>query len=149
MFDLMFLALQTDSTRVITYSIGNMRAGGSMASGFPAAITGEEGIHHKFAHGNRTGKYDAFLASQLAYFIGRLKEATEGEGSLLDRTLVLFGSSNSKTHVNRNYPLVLAGGTELGLKHGRYLKYDESVPLSNLHLTMLRRIGNSRGIVFR
>ena len=64
MFDLMFLALQTDSTRVITYSIGNMRAGGSMASGFPAAITGEEGIHHKFAHGNRTGKYDAFLASQ-------------------------------------------------------------------------------------
>ena len=49
-------------------------------------------------HGNRTGKYDVFLASQLAYFIGRLKEATEGEGSLLNRTLVLFGSSNSKTH---------------------------------------------------
>jgi hypothetical protein len=141
MFDLMFLALQTDSTRVITYSIGNMRAGGSMASGFPAAITGEDGIHHKFAHGNRTGKYDAFLASQLAYFIGRLKDATEGESSLLDRTIVLFGSSNSKTHVNRNYPLVLAGGTSLGLRHGRYLKYDESVPLSNLHLTMLHGLG--------
>ena len=141
MFDLMFLALQTDSTRVITYSIGNMRAGGSMASGFPAAITGEEGIHHKFAHGNRTGKYDAFLASQLAYFIDRLQNATEGDSSLLDRTLVLFGSSNSKTHVNRNYPLVLAGGTKLGLKHGRYLKYAESVPLSNLHLTMLHGLG--------
>ncbi len=141
MFDLMFLALQTDSTRVITYSIGNMRAGGSMASGFPAAITGESGVHHKFAHGNRTGKYDAFLASQLAYFVGRLKEATEGANSLLDNTMVLFGSSNSKTHVNRNYPLVLAGGSNLGLKHGQYLKYPDSVPLSNLHLTMLHGLG--------
>jgi hypothetical protein len=141
MFDLMFLALQTDSTRVITYSIGNMRAGGSMASGFPAAITGEAGVHHKFAHGNRTGKYDAFLASQFAYFVGRLKEATEGANSLLDNTMVLFGSSNSKTHVNRNYPLVLAGGNNLGLKHGQYLKYPDSVPLSNLHLTMLHGLG--------
>lgn len=142
MFDLMFLALQTDSTRVITYSIGNMRAGGSRASGFPAAATGEgKGNHHNFAHGNRTGKYDAFLARQVSYFIGRLKEAKEGESSLLDRTLVLFGSSNSKTHSNRNYPLVLAGGTKLGLKHGQYLKYPESVPLSNLHLTMLHGLG--------
>ena len=141
MFDLMFLALQTDSTRVITYSIGNMRAGGSMASGFPAVITGEAGVHHKFAHGNRTGKYDAFLASQLAYFVGRLKEAKEGGNSLLDNTMVLFGSSNSKTHVNRNYPLVLAGGSNLGLKHGQYLTYPDSVPLSNLHLTMLHGLG--------
>ena len=100
-----------------------------MASGFPAAITGEAGVHHKFAHGNPTGKYDAFLASQLAYFVGRLKDATEGANSLLDNTMVLFGSSNSKTHVNRNYPLVLAGGSNLGLKHGRYLKYPDSVPL--------------------
>jgi hypothetical protein len=141
MFDLMFLALQTDSTRVITYSIGNMRAGGSMASGFPAAITGEGGVHHKFAHGNRTGKYDTFLVSQLAYFIDRLKAAKEGENSLLNNTMVLYGSSNSKTHVNKNYPLVLAGGSKLGLRHGRYLKYPESVPLSNLHLTMLHGLG--------
>lgn len=141
MFDLMFLALQTDSTRVISYSIGNMRAGGSLASGFPAAITGGSGNHHKFAHGNRTGQYDAFLANQLAYFIGRLKEAKEGENSLLDNTLVLYGSSNSKTHANRNYPLVLAGGSKLGIRHGQYLKYKESVPLSNLHLTMLQALG--------
>ena len=142
MFDLMFLALQTDSTRLITYSIGNMRAGGSRASGFPAAVTGEgKTNHHKLAHGNRTGKYDAFLASQLAYFIDRLKGCQEGERSLLDNTMVLFGSSNSKTHVNRNYPLVLAGGGGLGLNHGQYLKYKESVPLANLHLTMLHRLG--------
>lgn len=142
MFDLMFLALQTDSTRLITYSIGNMRAGGSRASGFPSAITGEgNAVHHKLAHGNRTGKYDAFLAGQLSYFIERLKNAQEGGRSLLDNTMVLFGSSNSKTHVNRNYPLVLAGGNGLGLKHGQYLKYKESVPLANLHLTMLHSLG--------
>ena len=142
MLDMMFLALQTDSTRVITYSIGNMRAGGSRASGFPAAVTGEgKGTHHNFAHGNRTGKYDAWLTSQLTYFLGRLKDAQEGEHSLLDSTMVLFGSSNSKTHSNRNYPLVLAGGSQLGLKHGQYLKYSESVPLSNLHLTMLHGLG--------
>ncbi len=141
MFDLMFLALQTDSTRVISYSIGNMRAGGSMASGFPAAITGGKGTHHNFAHGNRTGEYEAFLATQLSYFIGRLKEAKEGDASLLDNTLVLYGSSNSKTHANKNYPLVLAGGSKLGLRHGQYLKYSEAVPLSNLHLTMLRALG--------
>jgi len=142
MLDLMFLALQTDSTRVLSYSIGNMRAGGSRASLWPVLVTGEgKGNHHNFAHGNRTGKYDAFLARQLSYFIGRLKGAEEGGQSLLDRTLVLYGSSNSKTHVNRNYPLVLAGGNGLGIRHGQYLKYKESVPLANLHLTMLQRLG--------
>ena len=141
MFDLIFLALQTDSTRVISYSIGNMRAGGSLASGFPAAVTGNKGNHHNFAHGNRTGEYDAFLATQLSYFLSRLKEAKEGDQSLLDSTLVLYGSSNSKTHSNRNYPLVLAGGGKLGFKHGHYLKYKESTPLANLHLTMLHGLG--------
>ena len=119
-----------------------MRAGGSRASGFPSAITGEgNAIHHKLAHGNKTGKYDAFLASQLGYFIGRLKDAQEGDHSLLDNTMVLYGSSNSKTHANRNYPLILAGGSNLRLKHGQYLKYKESVPLANLHLTMLHGLG--------
>ena len=142
MFDLMYLAIQTDSTRVMTYSIGNMRAGGSTASMFPSAVTdGGNANHHKLAHGQKTGKYDAFLAGQLAYFIDRLASTKEGENSLLDNTLVLFGSSNSKTHSNRNYPLVLAGGSKLGIKHGQYLKYPESVPLSNLHLTMLQQLG--------
>ena len=142
MFDMMFLALQTDSTRVISYSIGNMRAGGSRASMFPSTVIGEGNAnHHKLAHSNKTGKYDAFLASQLSYFIGRLKEAKEGERSLLDSTMVLYGSSNSKTHANKNYPLVLAGGGGLGLRHGQYLKYKESVPLANLHLTMLHGLG--------
>ena len=55
--------------------------------------------------------------------------------------MVLYGSSNSKTHANKNYPLVLGGGSGLGLQHGQYLKYKESVPLANLHLTMLHGLG--------
>ena len=71
----------------------------------------------------------------------RLASAEEADGSVLDRTVVLYGSSNSETHNNSNYPLVLAGGKSMGFKHGHYHRFDESVPLSNLHLTMLRRVG--------
>ena len=60
---------------------------------------------------------------------------------LLDHTVVLYGSSNSTTHNNRNYPLVVAGGNKLGFKHGAFHKYSEDVPLSNLFVTMMHRIG--------
>ena len=89
----------------------------------------------------RLGKFDQFLAEQFGYFLQRLHETSEGDGTLLDHTLVLYGSSNSRTHQNRNYPLVLAGGTGLGLKHGHYRRYGNDVPLSNLFVTMLDRIG--------
>ena len=58
---------------------------------------------------------------------------------MLDNTIVFYGTSNSKTHVNRDYPLMIAGGTNLGLQHGRFHRItDSSVPLSNLLLTFLR-----------
>ena len=60
---------------------------------------------------------------------------------MLDRTIVLYGSSNSRTHNNRNYPLVLAGGNSLGMKHGQYLRYKDDIPLSNLFVTVLDRLG--------
>ena len=65
----------------------------------------------------------------------------EGNGNLLDNTVVLYGSSNSNTHNNLNYPLVLAGGRNLGLKHGEHRRFDEGIPLSNLYLTLLHRMG--------
>ncbi len=66
----------------------------------------------------------------------------EGDGTLLDRTIVLYGSSNSKTHSNHNYPLLLAGGRGLGVCHGQYLKYNErDMRLSNLYATVLDRLG--------
>ena len=64
----------------------------------------------------------------------------EADGSVLDRTAVLFGSSNSKTHRNVNYPLILAGGNKLGFKHGQYVKYDDKTPMSNLFVSMLNRV---------
>ncbi|MFT7643704.1 MAG: hypothetical protein ACI9G1_005470, partial [Pirellulaceae bacterium] len=87
------------------------------------------------------GRFDQFLAKQLSYFLTRLKETPEGSGNLLDRTLVFYGSSNSKTHNNTNYPLVLAGGNGLGMKHGQYLRFGPETPLSNVFVTMLDKLG--------
>lgn len=144
MYDLMFLAFQTDTTRLATYMIGQVAGATTIANAFPACI-GLGGNWHGLAHGagkkggfEKLGQFDQFLAQQLAYFLTRLKETPEGDGSLLDRTMVLYGSSNSRTHNNHNYPLLLAGGLKLGLRHGQYLKLTESTPLSNVFVTMLR-----------
>lgn len=67
--------------------------------------------------------------------------APESGDSLLDYTTFLYGSSNSTTHTNRNYPLVLAGGKKLGFKHGQYLKFTKDTPFSNIFSTQLQQIG--------
>ena len=143
----MFLAFQTDLTRIASYQIGSY--GPTIARTFPAAL-GLEPNWHSLAHkagkkGQATvlGKFDQFLAQNLARFIGRLRDTPDGDTgqSLLDTTLVLYGSTNSKTHLNRNYPLLLAGGGKLGLKHNHYLPFSEKVPMSNLFVTMLQAMG--------
>lgn len=141
-YDLLFLAFQTDITRTAAYQIGSY--GPTLARTFPGCL-GLPANWHSLAHGagkkggpERIGKFDQFLASQLAAFLQRLKDTPDGDGNLLDRTLVLYGSSNSRTHVNRNYPLLLAGGSKLGLRHNHYLRYNEKAPMSNLLLTMLK-----------
>jgi hypothetical protein len=73
-----------------------------------------------------------------------MSDSKENESSLLDNTVVLYGSSNSTTHNNRNYPLVLAGGGDLGLQHGQYLRFEEKIPMSNLLLTMLHCVGSEQ-----
>ena len=77
----------------------------------------------------------------LAYLIKRLSEMKEGEGSVLDNTCLFYGSSNSKTHNNNNYPLVLAGGKDMGFEHGQFLKFGSEVPLSNLFVTIQKSLG--------
>lgn len=146
MYDLMFLAFQTDTTRVATYMLGQVAGATTAANKFPACI-GLQGNWHGLAHGagkkggyERLGKFDQFLAEQLAYFLKRLQATDEGDGTLLDRTLVFYGSSNSKTHNNNNYPLLLAGGNSLGVRHGQFLKYSSKVPLSNLFVTIMNRL---------
>ena len=76
----------------------------------------------------------------MARFLTRLKSTEEGDGTLLDHTIVLYGSSNSQTHRNANYPLMLAGGRKLGFKHGQLIKSDEQTPLSNVYVTVLNQL---------
>ena len=85
-------------------------------------------------------KLCAFLTSQFARFLQRLDEMPEADGSVLDHSVILYGSSNSKTHVNTNYPRVLAGGSKLGFTHGQYLRCASSVPMTNMLQTILNRV---------
>lgn len=147
MYDLMFLAFQTDSTRVATYQLGNMNGATSIAGKFPQLIGLGKNMH-SLAHGGakgrggeELGKWHQFLTDQLARFLTRLKSTAEGDGNLLDHTVVLYGSSNSQTHRNANYPMMLAGGQQLGLKHGRMITADEQTPLSNVFVTILNQLG--------
>jgi len=150
MYDLIYLAFRTDSTRVATYQITNMADCSSKAAKFPQ-LEGFKASLHTLAHdwnkpdgAEALSRWDRFMAEQLSYFLDRMSDSEEGNGTLLDNSVVLYGSSNSTTHNNRNYPLVLAGGAELGLHQGQYLRFDESVPMSNLLLTMLHRVGGEQ-----
>jgi hypothetical protein len=169
MFELIFLAFRTDSTRVATYQIG--RENGVGISDHLARAVGFN-LAHALSHETkkpggweRFGIYCRFLNEELGRFITKLKRTPEpaADGSLLDNTLVLFGSASSAFHLSRNYPLVLAGGKNLGFRHGQYLNYagsdpqggaweggqepwqkkisHEDIPLSNLFVTMLQRLG--------
>jgi len=147
MYDLIYLAFQTDSTRVATYQLGNMNGATSVAGQFPQLLGYGEKIH-SLAHGwnkkggaEALGKWDQYLAQQLSRFLTRLKTTEEGDGNLLDHTMVFYGSSNSNTHNNTNYPLMLAGGSKLGLKHGNFHQFNSKIPLSNLYVTLLNRLG--------
>lgn len=146
-YDLLFLAYQTDITRVSAFQLGSY--GPTRARTFPGCL-GLEANWHSLAHkaGKKggpeaIGKFDQFLAENLARFLSRMRETSEGEGgsSLLDRTVVLYGSSNSKTHQNVNYPLLLAGGKDFGLRHNHYLRFGADTPMSNLFVSVLQSLG--------
>lgn len=140
MLELTALALQTDSTRVITMGLpgngppieaGNLRIrnyhGQSHHGKAPKVV--EELIQIELQH-----------TRSLAKFLARLKSIPAANGTLLDHTQVLFGSGlgNASSHSNRDLPVLLAGG---GFKHGQHLKLKESTPLANLFVTMLQQMG--------
>ena len=143
-YDLTKLALQTDSTRVISMAIHGWK-GDSGLSG----VT--KGYHDLSHHGrdesklNQLGIIERFHTAQLARFLGSLKETqADDDASLLDRTMVLFGSGlgNASSHSNRELPLLLAGG---GFQHGEHRAYPAAsgtkTPACNLYLSMLQRFG--------
>ena len=147
MLDLIALAFQTDSTRFATYQLASMHGAISIANKFPPLL-GFAKEAHGLAHGagkgtgaENKGKWDRYQTECLAYLMKRLSEMKEGDGTVLDNTCILYGSSNSKTHNNNNYPLVLAGGKDMGYQHGQYLKFDSDVPLSNLFVTIQKSLG--------
>lgn len=142
MYDLIALALQTDSTRIATLEIGG---------DFEASAFGLKGGYHAFSHhGQRQESIDALITmekhqvEQFARFLGKLKAIEDGAGNLLDHTMVLFGSGmgNANSHTNGNLPVILAGG---GFKHGQHKSYltkgPDRQPLCNLFVTMVQRFG--------
>lgn len=140
-FDMVHLALQTDSTRFVTIGLNGMNA--------VPEITGvTQDWHNLSHHGKDPMKIEELAVIEMAElkelrdFLAKLKSSTEEGESLLDRTMVLYGSNlgNSSSHDNRNLPLLLAGG---GFKHGQHLAFDpnKNPPLSNLYVQVLQGLG--------
>ncbi len=167
-YDLMVMALRTDSTRVITCMICSESNGGSIPD------IGISQTRHGLSHHNgdpeqlrRLTQTDTFLIEQYAYFLDQLKAHQEDDRTLLDTTQVLWGSGMAygHSHGNANLPTIIAGGKALGYKHGQHLDFnlpkigqynvtdaithyricskpvDSDARLSNLLLTMLQRVG--------
>jgi hypothetical protein len=143
MLNLIVLALQTDTTRVAAYQMC-AEDGVGICDRFPTILGIGRGGHHQLTHDNKTttpwARYDRYLAEQFAYFLDRLGSIREGDTRLLDTTLALYGSGTSTTHNARNYPIILAGGKALGLRHGRYIRQRQERPLGDLYVTMLHRL---------
>jgi hypothetical protein len=141
MFDLIRLALQTDSTRVVTLSLSTF----SVVPHVPGVKSETHGLTH---HGNEPEKIAELRKieeAQMTAFRDLLKafqSVSETGGTLLDRTQILYGSclGNANSHSNQNLPLILAGG---GFKHGKHLAFDaqNNTPLANLFVSMLQRLG--------
>ena len=144
--DLMVLGFQVDITRVMTYMIAR-EDGLGLGENFPKLALGLTRGHHAISHDKSTnhwtewGSYDQWLARQFAYFLDRMKNTHDEYGSLLENTMVLYGSACSTTHDAVNYPLVMAGGHKMGIKHGLYERFDDHVPMSNLFVNMLNTLG--------
>jgi hypothetical protein len=144
MFDLQLLALQGDVTRVITFQLARETSGRT----YPEI--GVPDPHHPLTHhGNdpekiaRMAKINQFHVSLFAEFLSKLKATQEGNGTLLDHSLYLYGSGmgNPNVHDHINLPIIVAGGAAGGMNGGRHIKYENPTPLANLHLTLLDKVG--------
>lgn len=144
MFDLQLLALQTDVTRVITFQLARETSNRT----YPEI--GVPDPHHPLSHhGNdpanieRMSKINAFHVSLFAEFLQKLENTPDGDGSLLDHSLYLYGSGigNPNLHDHTNLPTLVAGGAAGKMRGGRHIQYDKPTPLANLHLSLLNKVG--------
>jgi hypothetical protein len=144
MFDLQVLAFQCDLTRVITFMLGREVSNRT----FPEI--GVADPHHPISHHQndadriaKVTKINTYQAQMFAYFLERLRSTDDGSGSLLDNAMILYGAgiSDADLHNHVNLPVIVAGGGSGLLKGGRHIKYPEHAPLTNLHLTLLDKLG--------
>lgn len=144
MFDLQVLAMQGDVTRVMTFQLARETSNRS----YPEIGVTE--AHHPLTHNNgnpvmlaKVAQINEFHVGLFAYFLEKLKATPDGDGTLLDHSLYLYGSgmSNGDKHDHVNLPVLVAGGGAGTLKGGRHIRYAQPAPLANLHLSLLDRAG--------
>jgi uncharacterized protein DUF1552 len=144
MYDLMALAFQGDITRSATFMLGRDLTGASFPeSGFNG------GWHGSSHHGDKPenvanyAKMNRYHVQNLAYFLEKLRAIPEGDGTLLDHSMVLQGSglSNSDQHSHIDLPIVVVGGGGGRLKGGRHMRFAKDTPMNNLHMSLLDKVG--------
>ena len=144
MFDMQVLAYQTDLTRVATFMLGRELSGRTYAE------IGVPDSHHPTSHHRddpvlyeKVTKINEFHTSLFTYYLDKLDATPDGEGTLLDNIMMLYGAgmSDSNQHSNAALPILLFGGAAGNLKGGRHLRYQAGTPIANLHLTMLDKMG--------
>ena len=144
MFDLQILAFQADITRVIAFQFTREQSNRT----YPEI--GVRDPHHPTSHhGNdpvkvaQIAKINTYHISLFSEFLQRMKATPDGDGSLLDHSVYLYGSGmgNPSLHDHENLPILVAGGAATGLKGGRHIRYEKATNLANLHLTLLDRVG--------
>ncbi len=143
MFDLQMLAFQTDLTRVFTF----LMVREASVRSYPEI--GVPDSHHPLSHHQnnpeklaRQAKLNTFQMKMLNHFVDKLAKTPEGDGMMLDHTMLVYGSgmSDSNLHLHKNLPTVIVHGKGLGVTGNRHIKATEGTPLANLHLSMLHRL---------
>jgi len=144
MSDLMVIAFQTDMTRVISFMMAREGSNRSYRSiGIPDghhSVTHHQNDPEKIA---KTIKIDELHVKSFAYLVDKMDKTKDGDGTLLDHSLLLYGSSISdgNAHTHHDLPLVLVGGAGCNVKGGRHIRYPKETPMNNLLLTMLDKAG--------
>ena len=147
MSDLITIAFQADLTRVVTLMYS--REGGNRTYRSIGVPDAHHGLSHHLNDPEKMARLaviDRHHVAMLAYLLGKLRDAQDGDGSLLDHAMVVYGSSlsDSNAHTHDDLPTLLAGGGGGALRGGRHLRYPDGTPMTNLFLTMLDRLGVHR-----
>ncbi len=144
MYDLMALAYQCDLTRVVTFMIGHEYSGRTHPE------IGVTDAHHAISHHKgdpanlaKLTKVDTLHVGLFAKLLEKLRSTPDGDGSLLDHMILIYGSgmSDGNAHDPKNLPIILAGGGSGQIKGGRHLQFAKDTPLANLHLTVMNKFG--------